>query len=449
MYRHRYSNCRNDFELFTQMALDHIESILLQHNVCLAHFGLPSLTMTDDDLRLHTLVSEMEEEIALVDKAEEHAVITVKVKGNPEQLVAFSTIMSAVHGSWERGNLFYLKGTLMKMECTARSVHTPLTPYFHPGRGGRGKTFLLNTIILTCEMEGIPIQVSAFTGVAARLLKSGKTSHKVFGLSVKDSDEQLLGTIGSSISLQSQQAQRLREAKMIIWGEISMATALQLETVLLKEVTGRPEPFGNICVVLSGDFLQCLPVLPGKGRKDIVEAAIPSHSLWPEFQILRLEKIMRLNSDDEEFANWMVSVGTGAADLSGSTHIGIPLELTVESREDLIHHVFGDYSSPLRGDAAILCPRNDTVNELNEMLLDRISGSAVQNFNDVTLTPQYLESLNPSSLPFHRLHLRVGAILMLMRNMNFDSGLCNGTKLIIRGLGDNASYCQPIEGNGI
>ncbi|KAK3910684.1 ATP-dependent DNA helicase [Frankliniella fusca] len=144
-YRHRYSNCRNDFELFTQLALNRIESILLQHNVCLTHFGLPSLTMTEDDLRLLTLVSEMEEEIALVDKDEELAVITDKVKANPEQLAAFNTIMSAVHGSRDRGNVFYLKG-----------------------RGGCGKTFLLNTIILTCEMEGILIQVSAFTGVAAR-----------------------------------------------------------------------------------------------------------------------------------------------------------------------------------------------------------------------------------------------------------------------------------------
>ncbi|KAK3910683.1 ATP-dependent DNA helicase [Frankliniella fusca] len=71
--------------------------------------------------------------------------------------------------------------------------------------------------------------------------------------------------------------------------------------MLLKEVTGRPEPFGNICVVLSGDLLQ-------------------------------------------------FSLSYQAKDEKIYTRIEMPLELTVESREELIHHVFRDLSSPLRVD---------------------------------------------------------------------------------------------------
>ncbi|KAE8738105.1 hypothetical protein FOCC_FOCC016421 [Frankliniella occidentalis] len=440
-YKHRMTADENNTQLFTEMALHHIQSILMQHNVTLDTFGLPSPSMTEDDIRLHCLVTGMVEEISLADKAESLADMTEKIGTNPQQLTAFNTIMTAVRGNRQFGNLFYLKG-----------------------RGGCGKTYLLNAVILTCEVENIAVQVSAFTGVAAKLLRSGKTSHKVFGLSVKDSDQQLLGTVSSSIQLQSPQAQRLRDSKLIIWDEISMATAVQLETVnmLLKEIMNSNEPFGGKVLVVSGDFCQCLPVLPGKGRKDIVEACVPSSPLWQEFKTLKLDKNMRLNSDDQEFADWMVSVGNGSANIPGSTRVEIPNDLTVESREDLIQHVFGDFSLPLKGDAAILCPRNDTVNEINDIVLDRINGeervylsdtyikqqgTAIQNFEDQGLTKEYLETLNPASLPFHRLRLRVGSVVMLMRNMNFEDGLCNGTKLIVQGLGNNALFCRGLEGD--
>ncbi len=94
-YRHRLSNRSSSVEIYTQMALNQIESFLLQHNVTLAHVGLPSLTTTEDDFRLHTLVGDMEDEIALVDKAELADMID-KMKGNPEQWLAFETIISAV-----------------------------------------------------------------------------------------------------------------------------------------------------------------------------------------------------------------------------------------------------------------------------------------------------------------------------------------------------------------
>ena len=43
---------------------------------------------------------------------------------------------------------------------------------------------------------------------------------------------------------------------------------------------------------------------------------------------------------------------------------------------------------------------------------------------------EYLNSLDPSGLPAHRLFLKPGMPLMLIRNLNPKMGLCNGTKLI-------------------
>ena len=43
---------------------------------------------------------------------------------------------------------------------------------------------------------------------------------------------------------------------------------------------------------------------------------------------------------------------------------------------------------------------------------------------------EHLNSLDPSGLPAHRLFIKQGMPLMLMRNLNPKIGLCNGTKLI-------------------
>ena len=51
------------------------------------------------------------------------------------------------------------------------------------------------------------------------------------------------------------------------------------------------------------------------------------------------------------------------------------------------------------------------------------------------LAIEYLHSLNPSSLPPSKLHLRVGTPIILLRNLDPKRGLCNGTRLVITKLG--------------
>ena len=51
--------------------------------------------------------------------------------------------------------------------------------------------------------------------------------------------------------------------------------------------------------------------------------------------------------------------------------------------------------------------------------------------NATWITIEYLNSLIPSGLPPHCLYLKLGMILMLLRNLNPKHGLCNGTRLIL------------------
>ena len=53
-------------------------------------------------------------------------------------------------------------------------------------------------------------------------------------------------------------------AKLIVWDEAPMSHRYQLEALdrTLRDVTGVDEPFEGKIMLLSGDFRQCLPVIP-------------------------------------------------------------------------------------------------------------------------------------------------------------------------------------------
>ena len=57
---------------------------------------------------------------------------------------------------------------------------------------------------------------------------------------------------------------------------------------------------------------------------------------------------------------------------------------------------------------------------------------------------EFINNLTPSGMPEHQLFLKVGSIIMLLRNLNVHSGLCNGTRLILKELHDNLIVAETI-----
>lgn len=60
---------------------------------------------------------------------------------------------------------------------------------------------------------------------------------------------------------------------------------------------------------------------------------------------------------------------------------------------------------------------------------------------------EFLNSLTPSGYPPHELKLKVGAIVMLLRNLDVKNGLCNGTRLIIEQLHPHLICCKIATGS--
>ena len=101
---------------------------------------------------------------------------------------------------------------------------------------------------------------------------------------------------------------------------------------------------------------------------------------------------------------------------------------------------------------AILAPLNTAVDDLNQLLLERFPGrattclSADAVINDKSdadgdasarIPVEYLNSQRTTGLPEHSLDIKPNMPLMLLRNLNPREGLCNGTRLIARGLHAN------------
>ena len=336
---------------------------------------------------------------------------------------------------------------------------------FIDARGGTGKTFVLNAILaavrcLDTEKEGCIALATATTGIAANLLHLGRTFHSRFKADLSPHSESMC-----NINAKSVLADLIRMAKVIIVDECSMQHRYHTEALdrTLRDITSRDQPFGGKIVIFSGDFRQCLPVIPGAGRGTVVDAALNRSPLWSKFVVKGLTKNMRVlatgNPSLIGFDEWTLSVGDGLAESIGLTNlIEIPLEMYIKIEEKSKENPEAEKESmTLLADQvypnmvenhlktnwmdgrAILAPTNKKVDSLNNLISDSFPGQpVVLTSSDEVINPddlqryntEYLNTLTPSGMPNHRLFLKEGMPLMLLRNLNPKMGLCNGTRLI-------------------
>lgn len=62
---------------------------------------------------------------------------------------------------------------------------------------------------------------------------------------------------------------------------------------------------------------------------------------------------------------------------------------------------------------------------------DSIDPTDTRPKDDAVLCPEFLNSIKMSGMPNHSLRLRISTSVMLLRNLDPNEGLCNGTRLQI------------------
>jgi len=314
----------------------------------------------------------------------------------------------------------------------------------------------------------------ASSGIASQLIPGGRTAHSRFCIPFV-CDEESTCNIMQGCSL----AELIENAKLIIWDEAPMCNRYCIEAVdrtlrdimRFKNPNSEDQPFGGKIVVFGGDFRQILPVIPKGSRQDIVMASLTSSYLWSSCKVFSLSKNMRLNqavSPSEaqlvrEFSEWILAVGNGKIGQEvedGLYRIKIPHDLLISDFTDPIagisDAIYPDISSSAKdaayfSDRAILAPTLDEVDGVNQYLLDQVQGdekvylssdsicndSKAYDESAETYTTEFLNSIKGSGLPSHKICLKVGVPIMLLRNIDRSLGLCNGTRLIVSRLSDH------------
>ncbi|XP_015944727.1 uncharacterized protein LOC107469859 [Arachis duranensis] len=173
----------------------------------------------------------------------------------------------------------------------------------------------------------------------------------------------------------------------------------------------------------------------------------------------------------EKFAEWLLQIGDGllgdSTDGESVNRIPDNLLLDIESPclHDLVLFIYPDIlllSSSMyyfKG-RSILTPTLDVVTEVNNHVMSLIPGNErVYLSSDTllnedghleyelyTMSTKSLNALNYSGIFQHRLLLKIGVPVMLLRNIDQSNGLCNGTRMQVRRLGDHVIECIILAG---
>ena len=378
--------------------------------------------------------------------AEREAAVSAREKMTQEQKNVYDTILGSIND--RKSKLFFLNAP-----------------------GGTGKTFVMEALLSAVRANGDVALAVASSGKAATLLTGGTTAHKRFGIPFK-CDE------GSScnISKNSNAAVVLKKAKICVWDEAVMTGKDLYHAVdrMLRDIRDSNSGFGGLTMVFGGDYKQILPVVKNGSAMDIVNAALNQCDFYDQVQQLNLTVNMRahLGCDDPdaaiEWADTLDKIGSGAypyekipGDDSYNTFIKLPAEMTFmpekekPNREDLLKYMYGkineiidtnDLDNCMReaiqyyADRNVLTTTNAGVKMLNDEALKMLNGDEKKCYSvdkcadgeeAACWSPEFLNTVLISGMPPHVLPIKKGCPLMCLRNLDAQSGLCNGTRLIV------------------
>ncbi|KAL6197034.1 hypothetical protein ACLB2K_032647 [Fragaria x ananassa] len=179
-----------------------------------------------------------------------------------------------------------------------------------------------------------------------------------------------------------------------------------------------------------------------------------------------------------KFAKWLLEVGDGkVCDIkdpndSDASWIEIPDDMLIATDLDpissIFHATYPDFDSKYNNfdyirERTIITPKNVTVSDINDYVVSLLPGNTVtylsadticpttdnaSNLN-ISYPPELLNNIDISGVPSHKLVLKKGMPVMLLRNINQTYGLCNGTRLIITNLFDKVVETRVLTDDAI
>ncbi|XP_031624405.1 ATP-dependent DNA helicase PIF1 [Contarinia nasturtii] len=285
---------------------------------------------------------------------------------------------------------------------------------FFTGSAGTGKSFLLKKIISVLPPDGTV--ATASTGVAACLI-GGVTLHSFCGIGAGDAGLQRCIDLASRPAA----AQAWRKCKRLIIDEISMVDGEYFEKIeaVARNIRKNDKPFGGIQLILCGDFLQLPPVIK------TTYASQQSQSKRFCFQTETWQKVISISYElkqvhrqkDPEFIRILNFIRVG--------HVNddIAKRLIQTSKQKI--EVNGILATQL-------CSHTNDSNLINESKLANLK-TEQRVFEAQDSDSVYTKQLDSQVMAPSRLTLKIGAQVMLLKNINVSDGLVNGARGVVTG----------------
>lgn len=301
---------------------------------------------------------------------------------------------------------------------------------FLTGPGGTGKTSLVKLFCKTYS-KSKRIGVTSTTGVSALLL-GGSTVHSFTGIGLGKSKAEVMA---ANIFKRPYLLKRWKELDILVLDEISMMSPElfdKLENV--ARIVRRDErPFGGVQLLLSGDFCQ-LPCI------DSYDFCFEAKS-WNKCidDIVYLSEIIR--QSDSALQKCLNEVRMG--------------ELSRESKKLLKGRLNKRLKNDLGIKPTLLFPHNTSVDSLNNQELDLLAQDGREFLQyDMKITylasfgqkEEAVEKYKKNCIASASLQLCVGAQVMLICNLDMESGLANGTRGVIVAFSDDLPVVRFLNG---
>lgn len=287
---------------------------------------------------------------------------------------------------------------------------------FLTGSAGTGKSFTINKIVEYLIDNNIQYGLTALTGCAASLIK-GQTIHSYLNLGINKSLNEIYKDISTKYI---SKLKSLKSLKSLIIDEISMMSNELLELIdsLFKMIKSNVLPFGGIQVIMVGDFHQLPPV---KGNYCFTSP------IWDELKMntIVLTELIRQKDDLvlqellEELRNGKIS------------------KKSYELLESLKDKTFDNDIKPTK-----LFPINTNVDKINEREFNKL----VKLNNNQTKTYKAYSKYKNDNISNFDICLTLNAQIMVIRNIDVENHIVNGTRGIVVGLLDNIVIIKDIKG---
>jgi len=287
---------------------------------------------------------------------------------------------------------------------------------FLTGSAGTGKSYTIKKIIEYFDSIDKKYGLTALTGCAASLI-NGNTLHSYLCLGI----DKNLNEIYKDILKFKPKYNKLKSLEVLIIDEISMMNNELIELIdnLLKMIKNNNETFGGIQVILIDDFYQLPPI---NGNYCFTS------EIWEKLNLncVILKELIR-QKDDVELQEILEEIRTGKLS-----------DESFEKLNNLKNTVFSGEIKPTK-----LYPINANVDKINENAFKKLLKKNNNNFKTYEAYSKYPNK----NLKNYDISLTLNAQIMVIRNINTDLHLVNGTRGIVIELNEKYVVIKDVNNN--